>query len=102
LYIVTQKSIWHQKIDGITYLEQSFLTLCRYVDAVLSDLGFAKEPIQQTIIETQIDFVEGVHKTLGVMFYDPDGQVGLEFGQTEERIMFFKPFNYLEHSAGTL
>lgn len=95
------KYTFNKKIDCIAYLEQSFLELCQYVDAVLSDLGFAREPIPQPINPTQIDTVEGVRKTLGVMFNDTDGQVGLEFGQTEERRIFFKQFDYREHSAGT-
>ena len=61
----------------------------------------AREAIQQPINPTQIDLEEGVRKTLGVLFYDTDGQIGLEFGQTEERRLFFKPFNYLEQTAGT-
>ncbi len=97
-----RKYTFDKKIDCIEYLEKAFLELCQYVDAILSDLGFAKEAIQQTINQTQIDLEEGVRKTLGVMFYDTDGQVGLEFGQTEERRVFFKQFNHLMHSANSL
>jgi len=49
----------------------------------------------------EIDLEEGVRKTLEVLFYDTDGQIGLEFGQTEERRLFLKPFNYLDQTAGT-
>lgn len=94
------KYTFDKKIDCIEYLEQAFLTLCQYVDAVLSDLGFAMEPIPQPLNPMQIDLEEEVRKTLGVTFYDTDGQVGLEFGQTEERRLFFKQFDYRVHSAG--
>jgi hypothetical protein len=96
-----KKYSFDKKIDCIAYLEQSFLALCQYVDAVLSDVGFAKEPIPQTINETEIVLEEGVRKTLGVMFSDTAGQVGLEFGQDEERHLFFRPFDYREHPTGT-
>ena len=97
-----KKYTFDKKVDCIAYLEQSFLALCQYVDAVLSDLGFAQEPIPQTINETEIVLEEGVQKTLGVMFSDTAGQVGLEFGQTEERHLYFRPFDYRERSAGNL
>ena len=92
---------FNKKIDCIEYLEKSFLELCRYVDDLLSDLGFAREAISQPLNPMQIVLEEGVQKTLGVMFYDTDGQVGIEVGQTEERRMFFKSFNHTNQSAGT-
>jgi len=93
------KYTFEKKIDCIDYLEQSFLSLCQYVDAILADLGFASEEIQQTLNPTQIDLEEGVKKTLGVMFHDTDGQVGLEFGQTEERRIFIRSFDHREKAA---
>lgn len=90
-----------KKIDCIAYLEKSFIELCQYIDAVLSDLGFAKEPISQPLNPMQLVLEEGVRKTLGAVFYDTAGQVGMEVGQTEERKMFFKTFDYRERTAGT-
>ena len=90
------KYTFDKKIDCIDYLEQAFLTLCQYVDAILSDVGFASEPVPQPLNPTQIDVEEGVRKTLGVMFNDTDGQVGLEYGQIEDRHLFFRQFDYRE------
>lgn len=95
------KYTFDKKIDCIDYLEQAFLELCQYVDAILSDVGFASEPITQPLNPMQIDIEEGVRKTLGVMFYDTVGQVGLEYGQVEDRHLFFKSFDYRERSEGT-
>jgi len=90
-----------KKIDCIEYLQKAFLDLCQYVDALLSDLGFAREPISQPLNPMQLVLEEGVRKTLGAVFYDTDGQVGMEVGQTEERKMFFKTFDHRESSTGT-
>ncbi len=89
-----------KKIDCIEYLQKSFLDLCQYVDALLSGLGFAREPISQPLNPMQLVLEEGVRKTLGAVFYDTDGQVGMEVGQTEERKMVFKTFDYRESSTG--
>lgn len=95
------KYTFNKKIDGIEYLEQAFIALCQYIDAVLSDVGFPSEPIQQPFNPMQIDVEEGVKKTLGVVLYDTTGQVGMEYGQIEDRHLFFTPFDYREHSAGS-
>lgn len=94
-----KKYTFEKKIECIEYLEQSFLALCQYVDTVLSNLGFASEEIPQTLNPTQIDLEEGARKTLGVMFHDTDGQVGLEMGQTEERKIFVRSFDKRKNSG---
>jgi len=95
------KYTFEKKIECIDYLEQSFFALCQYVDAIFSDLGFPKEALTQSLNPTQIDLEEGVRKTLGVMFHDTDGQVGLELGQTEERRIFIRSFDQRKNSSST-
>lgn len=92
------KYTFDKKLDCISFLEQSFLDICNYVDTLFSDLGFSKEPIGQTINTNQMVLEEGVLKTLCVMFFDSEGKSGYNIGQTEERRIFIQTFNNEEHS----